>query len=306
MSYNIHSDFKQLEKNSLPLYPLILPVLNKLIARKNNRIPLPDGIHTTKQQIVGYENGEIELTFYKPDGIRDNAPCLIYLHGGAFALQAAPYHINLVCEYAKQTPCIVVFVDYRLSPKHAFPTGIEDAYCAFKWVVEHAESLGIDQKRIAVAGDSAGAALATAVTLMARDRKAPHICFQLLMYPVTDARQKTESIAEYTDTPMWNAKLNEKMWKLYLKNGVGSKKSYASPIESDSLADLPDAYVEVAEFDPLRDEGIHYAEALQDDGVHVELNRTSGTVHGYDMVEGSELVRENVAKRISALQKTFY
>lgn len=99
---------------------------------------------------------------------------------------------------------------------------------------------------------------------MARDRQAPPICYQMLLYPVTDARQTTESIKEFTDTPLWNTKLNKKMWELYIKNGVAaSKREYASPMEATSLTGLPDSYVEITEFDCLRDEGIHYAEALQ-------------------------------------------
>ena len=124
----------------------------------------------------------VELSIYEPRDIGKCAPCLIYLHGGAFALKAAPYHRNLVCEYALQTPCKVIFVDYRLAPKYAFPVGVEDCYAAFEWVAKNAMALEIDSKRIAIGGDSAGGTLAAAVSLMARDRKASGICFQMLIY----------------------------------------------------------------------------------------------------------------------------
>jgi len=228
------------------------------------------------------------------------------LHGGAFALKAAPYHKNLACEYALKTPCKVIFVDYRLAPKYAFPVGVEDCYAAFEWVCKNSEVLGIDKNRIAIGGDSSGGALAAAVSLMARDRKAPSICFQMLIYPVTDARQITESIKNYIDTPMWNSKLNHKMWKLYLKDGVHCDREYASPMEAISLENLPDSYIEVSEFDCLRDEGINFAEALQKSGINVELHKTIGTVHGFDIAEKSEIVRQSVAKRIMALKKNFY
>lgn len=232
-------------------------------------------------------------------------PCLIYLHGGAFVLKAASYHKKLVCEYALKTPCKVIFVDYRLAPKYVFPVGVEDCYAAFEWVCKNAEVLGIDQNKIAVGGDSAGGALAAAVSLMARDRKTLGICFQMLIYPVIDARQITESMGKYTDTPMWNSKLNKKMWKLYLRNEVHSKKEYASPMEAASLENLPDSYIEVSEFDCLRDEGINFSEALQKSGVHVELYKTAGTVHGFDIAEKSEIVNQSVEKRIVALKKAF-
>jgi acetyl esterase/lipase len=200
----------------------------------------------------------------------------------------------------------VIFVDYRLAPKYAFPVGVEDCYATFEWVCKNAEVLGIDKNKIAIGGDSAGGALSAAVCLMARDRKALGICFQMLIYPVSDARQITESIKNYTDTPMWNSRLNEKMWSLYLKDGVHTKREYASPMEATSLEYLPDSYVEVSEFDCLRDEGINFAEALRKSGIQVELHKTIGTVHGFDIAEKSEIVKESVARRIIALQKAFH
>lgn len=144
------------------------------------------------------------------------------------------------------------------------------------------------------------------MTLKARDREASPICFQMLLYPVTDARQTTESIKEFTDTPLWNSKLNKKMWELYLKNGVAAgKREYASPMEATSLKGLPNAYVEITEFDCLRDEGIHHAEALQKNGVEVEVYYTKGTIHGYDIAEKSEIVQESVTRRIEALRRAF-
>ncbi|MBW4084077.1 alpha/beta hydrolase [Paenibacillus sp. S150] len=304
--YSIHSDFEPYAKRTLPLNSWLLPILNKLIVRSVNKLEPAGGMKVSKEVISGYKNGKLDLTLFEPAGIGTNAPCLIYLHGGAFALQAAPSHIHLVREYALKTPCKLIFVDYRLAPKYPFPYGVEDCYAAFEWVCEHAETLGVDTNRIAVGGDSAGGALAAAVTLLARDRKAPRICFQLLLYPVTDARQDTESIKEFVDTPLWNSRLNEKMWKLYLKDGVGAgKREYASPMEAASFENLPDAFVEITEFDCLRDEGIHYAEALRKSGIPVEIHYTKGTIHGYDVAEKSEIVRQSVERRIEALRRAF-
>lgn len=304
--YNIHSDFKKYEKTKVPLSPSLLPLINQLMEVGFNKTDVSDEVRVTKNKIPGYQNGMIELTMYEPKEIKKNAPCLIYLHGGAFVLKAAPYHKNLVCEYALKTPCKVIYVDYRLAPAHAFPVGVEDCYAAFEWICKNAAELGIDKDRIAIGGDSAGGALAAAVCLMARDRNAPPICFQMLIYPVTDARQITDSIKNFTDTPMWNSLLNEKMWKLYLKNGVHNLREYASPMESASFLKLPEAYVEVSEFDCLRDEGIHFAEALQKNGIHTELHKTAGTIHGFDIAEKSEMVHLVVARRIQALKRGFH
>ena len=304
--YNIHRDFKKCENINFPLNPMLLPLMNTFLKISDNIGKPSEGVVTTKKKIPGYQNGGIEITIFQPKNIDKNAPCLIYLHGGAFVLKAAPYHKILLGEYALKTPCKVIAVDYRLAPKYAFPIGAEDCYAAFDWVCKNTEALGIDKNRIAIGGDSAGGALAAAVSLMARDRKAPCICFQMLVYPVTDAREITETMKNYTDTPVWNSKQNEKMWKLYLKDGVHSHREYASPMEATSFENLPNSYVEVSEFDCLRDEGINFAGALQKSGSNVELYKTVGTVHGFDMVKKSEIVHQSVERRIEALKKAFY
>jgi acetyl esterase len=303
--YNIHRDLQKLENMKFEFKPSLLPIINKFLAISMKMKKPAAGVKVTKKRIPGYQNATIEVTVYEPDSLEKNAPCLIYLHGGAFLLKAATYHKYLICEYALKTPCKVIFVDYRLAPKHGFPVGVEDCYAAFDWVCKNAGALDIDINRIAVGGDSAGGALAAAVTHMARDRKAQGICFQMLIYPVTDARQITDTTKNYTDTPVWNAISNRQMWKLYLRDGDHGLRPYASPMEAASFEDLPDAYVEVSEFDCLRDEGIHYAEALQQSGCHVELNKTAGTVHGFELSGENEITNQYVMRRIEALKKVF-
>ncbi|MEI8199495.1 MAG: alpha/beta hydrolase [Eubacteriales bacterium] len=304
--YNIHSDFKKYENTRIPLFLILLPLINSILVLGSNITRSAEGVKAVKKRIPGYQNGMIRLTIFEPKNIENNAPCLVYFHGGAFALKAAPYHKKLACKYALKTPCKVVFVDYRLAPRYAFPVGVEDCYAAFEWVCKNAEDLGIDRSRIAVGGDSAGGALAAAVSLMARDRKAPAIFFQMLIYPVTDARQITGSIKNYIDTPLWNSRLNEKMWRQYLKEGIRINREYASPMEAASLGNLPESYVEVAEFDCLRDEGINFAEALQAEGTPVELHKITGAIHGFDIAEKSEIVQQMAAGRIQALKRVFY
>ncbi len=301
--YPIHRDFKRYAYIKPPLPTVLLPLINAVLGRATEWAKTSGDIRVSKQIIPGLKEGKIKLSIYEPMNIRNHAPCLLYLHGGAFILKATPFHKRLACVYALNTPCKVVFVDYRLAPQNAFPVGVEDCYAAFEWVNHNAEALGIDSTRIAIGGDSAGGALAAAVSLMARDRKAPNPCFQMLIYPVTDARQISQSIKSFWDTPLWNSRLNKKMWKLYLKNGIPCKKEYASPLEAVSLENLPDAYIEIADFDCLRDEGIQYAEALNKTGISVELNKTIGTIHGFDLMKNSDIVKESMDRRIAALRK---
>ena len=174
-----------------------------------------------------------------------------------------------------------------------------------KWTFENSSRLGLDKNRIAVGGDSAGGALAAAVCQMARDRGTDMPCFQLLVYPVTDRRMDTESNRKFTDTPMWNSTLSAMMWQGYVQDENLSNIAYASPMEANSFAGLPDAYVETAEFDCLRDEGIAYADALKAAGVEAILNETKGTMHGFDAAGGATVSKNAVARRIQYMKKMF-
>lgn len=304
--YSIHPDLKKYRYFKLPLSPKILPLLNRLNRLSLKHIKTPEECSERSYQIPGYKGDLIDVYVISPKGIETNAPCIIFLHGGAFVLGMSNYHKSLAYEYALKTPCKVIVVDYRLAPDYPFPYGLEDSYAALTWTYEHAGQLGIDVNKIALVGDSAGGCLAAGVTHLAAERGIPQVKYQMLIYPVTDARQQTESIKNYIDTPMWNSKLTEKMWVLYLHCVDPRLFIKASPMEADSFDGLPPAYVEVAEFDCLRDEGIAYAQKLRAFGIEVDLNETKGTIHGFEVAKKSELVKQCIAYRIQKLQKQFY
>ncbi|MGN0823790.1 MAG: alpha/beta hydrolase [Candidatus Coproplasma sp.] len=258
-------------------------------------------VKVTRQKIASYDGEEIELLIIEPQTLKGDACCLVYYHGGGFFFGAAGYHYDLARKYALDTCCKVVFVQYRLTPKYAHPTQSEDCYAALEWTFKNAQALEVDPTKIAVGGDSAGGALAAAVCQMARDRGTEKPLFQLLVYPVTDRRMYTLSQKKFTDTPMWNGKLSKIMWQGYLQSGDCSgveNIAYASPMEAESFISLPDAYVEVAEFDCLRDEGLAYANALKDSGVEVVINQTKGTMHGFDIKKKAPTTVQAVDKRI--------
>lgn len=258
-----------------------------------------------KKTIKGYQNADINIFIFEPNGNSQSLPCLVYYHGGGFFFEGADYHYKLAKEYALKVPCKVVFVQYRLAPKYPYPTPVEDSYAALRWTFENAGKLNVVKDKIAVGGDSAGGTLAAAVCQLARDRGAEKPCFQLLVYPATDRRMETESNLKYTDTPMWNSSLSRKMWPAYLKNTNIPDIAYASPMEAESLDNLPQAYVETAEFDCLHDEGIAYAEALRGAGISVEINETKGTMHGFDIIEKSQITKTAIADRIRYMQERF-
>lgn len=305
--YNIHPDFAKFRGVKMPLSPAILPSINYLMPQMLSRLKLPEGLKETIYKIPGYKSAEIRLSMFEPElSDADPLPCLVYFHGGAFAIQAAPQHRRQACEFALKTPCKVAFVDYRLLPDNTYPVGLGDCFAAYGWVCDKAADLGIDEQRIAVGGDSAGGALAAGVCLLARDRGLSMPCFQMLIYPVTDRRQDSKSMREFSDTPLWNGKLNADMWKMYLKDGEPENPEYASPAEAASLAGMPPSYVEVAQFDCLHDEGVAFAERLMSDGVSCELYETQGTIHGFEVAKSSSIVAAATARRVERLKAAFY
>ena len=302
--YNIHPDFLKY-KITPPLNPAFLPAVQFFMKRMQDMVKIPKGLKETRRKIPGYQDAPVGISIFEPEEGREPLPALVYFHGGAFALQSAPCHKKLSCSYALNTPCKVVSVDYRLLPENTFPIGLEDCFSAYRWVLENAAQLGISPNRIAVGGDSAGGALSAGVCLLARDRGIPVPCFQMLIYPVMDERQNSASMKKYNDTPLWNSRLNAKMWKMYLKDGLPVEKGYASPTEAVSLEGMPPSYVEVAEYDCLRDEGIAFAKALKDSGIPAELYETKRTVHGIEIAEKNEIVKESVDRRIKKLRSVF-
>lgn len=303
--YPIHPDFKKWENTNPHINKVMLPVMQKLLGHLITRETTSEKLAVSKETIA-IENGRtIQALLYSPAGLEGNAPCLVYYHGGGFVLPAAPYHFSLAREYALRTACKVLFVDYRLAPKYPFPAAPEDCYAAYCWILANAKKLSVDAARVAVGGDSAGGELAAAVCLMARDRGQVIPCAQMLIYPVTGTGAKTGSMKKYTDTPMCNSRDVEKYIKFYIQNPAAGKLEYASPIHAWSLKDLPPAYIETAEFDCLRDDGILYAERLRESGIPAELHNTEGTMHGFDIVLDSPIVRACVDKRILFLQKIF-
>lgn len=300
-----------IKKEFFPFTLLTPPIKNPESAGKMGEMMKPPKwlwkdkeISIRRERISGYQNGTIEVFVMEPKNVKTEN-CLIYYHGGGFFFEGAGYHYRNAKAYALNTPCKVLFVQYRLAPKNPFPIPAEDSYEALKWAYENAEGLGIDKEKIAVGGDSAGGCLAAAVTQMARDRGFDiNLKFQLLLYPFVDQSMSSESNLRFTDTPMWNSTLSKQMAGGYVTDPNVENFVYASPIEGN-CANLPSAYIETAEFDCLHDDGINYAKKLRDADILVELNETKGTMHGFDIVQKAPTTRAAVAARIDYMRKMF-
>ena len=264
-------------------------------------------VEVTRREIQSYDGENIEIFIISPRALEQSSPCLIYLHGGGFVLAAAGYHYKNALRYAKEAGCKVIFVNYRLAPKHPHPIFFEDCYAAMAWSYENAEGLGIDTKRIGIGGDSAGSTLAVGVCMMAKDRHHPiKFVFQMLPYPFLDARNNSPSAQKFTDTPMWNSTLSSRIAPMTRVDRERPDYLYYSPVEAEQFDYLPPAYIESAEFDCLHDDAILYAERLRQAGVEVTLNETKGTMHGFDIVGSSIITKAALESRIAFMKAKFY
>ena len=260
-----------------------------------------------RYEIKSYDGAQIECFLFSPQGIGEKSPCLIYIHGGGFVLPAAGYHYKNAMRYAKEVGCKVWFINYRLAPKYPFPVFFEDCYAATCYLYDNAKGLGVDINRIGISGDSAGATLSVGVCMMARDRKhAIRFVFQMLPYPFLDMRGVSQSNKKYTDTPMWNSKLSDRIAPMTKVDKANSSYVYYSPVEAESLDGLPSAYIEPAEFDCLHDDGIIYAQLLTNVGTPVIVNETKGTIHGFDIKQKAPTTLQALFTRIAFMRKCFF
>ncbi|MFE3827517.1 alpha/beta hydrolase [Streptomyces sp. NPDC059092] len=249
---------------------------------------------------------DVRVRVYTPAEQQGERPGLLYIHGGGFVLGSVALSDAHCLRIAERAGTTVVSVDYRRAPDDRFPAAVEDCYAALVWTAENATELAIDPRRLGIMGESAGGGLAAAVTLMARDRGGPALCFQLLAAPEIDDRLDTPSMRAYHDTPGWNRPSAELSWDLYLGEGLrgGDQVSaYAAPARVENLSGLPPAFVTAGQFDPLRDEDINYAQRLAQAGVPTELRLYPGTFHGSHMVTEAAITQRMFSDQTEALRR---
>ncbi|MGH3568641.1 MAG: alpha/beta hydrolase [Pseudonocardia sp.] len=281
--------------------------LSQITARQPAYRPLAP-VDVAPRTVPGTPGGRpIPVRTYRPSGSPEPAPGLIYLHGGGFVLGDLDTVHSSATRIADQVGAVVVSVDYRLAPEHPFPAGLEDCYATLEWTAGHAGELGIDPTRIGVGGESSGGGLAAAVTLLARDRGGPRVCFQCLMSPELDDRLDTVSARSFTDTPKFNRANAVASWTYYLgklgEPGSSGVPDHAAPGRAVDLSGLPPAFVSVCEFDPLRDEDIIYAHRLIQAGVKTELCYYPGTFHASFTISDATVSQKMIADQIDALRR---
>lgn len=229
--------------------------------------------------------GPLPARFYVPRGLEGmKRACLIYFHGGGFIRGDIDTHDGLCRVLADAAQVVVISVAYRLAPEHRFPAAFDDAFAATAQVISMAADLGIDPARVAVGGDSAGGNITAAVTLAARDQARMAIRAQLLIYPVTDLLNQSESKRLFSSGYLLNS------MPFYIASYLGPNGRADDPLASPLLAAdhgrLPPAVVTTAGYDPLRDEGVAYARRLEAAGVQVRHLHYPDMIHGFSSLRG--------------------
>jgi acetyl esterase len=230
---------------------------------------------------ISTDAGDLQFRIYHP-GVEGTRPVMVFFHGGGFVLGDLDTHDGLARSLAIVTGCIVVSVDYPLSPEHKYPAARNAAYAATTWVSKHAAEIGADPTQLVVAGDSAGGNLAAVVALMARTSSGPDIAFQLLIYPDLDFRRSNHSIQAFAGQ-YGNVGRETQAWFMdhYLSSEDEKLDPLVSPLLAADHAHLPSALVVTAEYDALRDEGEAYGLQLQQAGVDAVVMRYDGMIHEF-------------------------
>ncbi len=248
----------------------------------------------------------VRVLLYEPARAKEKSTCMIFFHGGGFVFNAAPHHFNLVRKFVKNLGIKCVFVDYRLAPKYKFPCAPNDCFEVYRWMLENTRELSIDAEKIILCGDSAGGNLAVMTCLRARDEKLSLPLAQMLLYPVLDHKMQTKSYEMCQNTPMCNSRDMAKYYRMYLPDEMSSSMEYISPyispFESTNLSNLPQTYIEVAQYDCLHDEGVAFAQALKNNSVKVELHEVSGAMHGYDIAQNSKFMEKIMRRRVEFIE----
>jgi acetyl esterase/lipase len=255
-------------------------------------VPMPEyaGVQVEQRAIVVDDRAggrEMAVRVYRPAGSPGTLPVVVYFHGGGFVMGTLETHDPYCRGLTTEAGVMVVSVDYRLAPEHKFPAGVEDCFAATEWVLEHVEELGGDGRRVFVAGDSAGATMATVAALLLRDgivkdKGVKALAGQILLYPVTRyCDPPTVSYVEMAQGYGLTRKGMEWLWGQYLNDASEAKDFRAAPLMAESLAGLPRAFVVTAEYDVLRDEGQAYARRMEAEGVDVTHVLAEGMNHSF-------------------------
>jgi acetyl esterase len=265
-------------------------------------VPSKEPMHSFIDIVAPADAGNISIRIYRP-GASSGLPVALYLHGGGWVMGSIESYDDLCRRIANQAKCLLVSVDYGLSPEHKFPHALNETYALIGWLAHNAAQFGGDGSLMAVCGDSAGGNLATCLAIMARDRGVPAIRHQLLIYPMIDPSCEYGSVSDYAEGYGLNRSTIRWFWQEYLRNPSDAVDPYAFPLHAD-LTGMPATTIVTAGFDPLRDEGEAYASALSAAGTQVSILRFPNMIHGFMQLTDEVDQASNAISAVSALMRS--
>jgi len=273
-----------------------------LIGAASAAQPVPADVTTTDHHATADDGTKITMRWYTRTGA-PAGPAALFFHGGGYIFGHIDLFDGPVSRYVSASGVPMLSVEYRRAPEHPFPTPVEDAYTALRWLNEHADELGVDPARIGVMGDSAGGGLAAALSILTRDRGGPAIARQILLMPMLDDRTTTPDphIEPYL---LWSYDDSRTAWPALLGDAAGGPDvpATAAPARLDDATGLPPAYIEVGQLDAFRDEDLAYALKLSRAGVPVEFHLHPGVPHEFDSIAfTTDVARRAIADRVRAL-----
>lgn len=236
-------------------------------------------VESVKDYQIPVKDGKVGARFYSSD--RENGSLIVYFHGGGFVFGNIESYDSLMRFLCRSSGSNVLSVEYRLAPEHKFPTAVEDAMSAYRWVLDNSGKLGIDRRKIAISGDSAGGNLCASISIICRESKVQLPVFQALFYPVVTPDQASQSHRDFSSGLF----LTGKMSAWFLKQYIGSRQDLLDPryniLSNPDLSNLPETFVFTAEYDMLRDQGETFVSRLRESGTKATGIRALGMVHGF-------------------------
>ncbi|MEB5838474.1 alpha/beta hydrolase [Pantoea dispersa] len=251
-------------------------------AQKGAKLPAAD----VSEKTINVDGGTIKLNIVKPRGAQGTLPVFMFFHGGGWILGDFQTHERLVRDLVTESGAAAVFVNYTPSPEAHFPVAINQAYAATRWVAEHGDEIGVDGSRLALVGNSVGGNMVAAVALQAKQHKSPAIRYDVMLWPVTDARFNTRSYDQYEKGYFLSRDMMKWFWAAYTPKDSDRNNILASPLRATpgQLQGLPPTLIQTAEFDVLRDEGEAFGRKLDAAGVNVTVTRYNGLIHDYGLL----------------------
>jgi acetyl esterase/lipase len=274
-----------------------------IIGAASTAQPIPDDVRTSEYYATADDGAQIKMRWYVKDGATPG-PAALFFHGGGYIFGHIDLFDGPVSRYVSASGVPMLSVEYRRAPEHPFPTPLEDAYAALRWLHEHAAELGVDPSRVGVMGDSAGGGMAAGLTILARERGGPRIARQILLMPMLDDRTKTPD-PEIASNVLWSYDDSATAWPALLGDAAGGPDvtATAAPARLEDSTGLPPAYIEVGQIDVFRDEDTTYATKLSRAGVPVEFHIHPGAPHEFDSIAfDSDVARRAIADRVRVLK----